>query len=261
MGEVKEYPNGTFCWIDLGTTDVPGAKAFYSGLFGWETGDMPPDDSGTYSIFRLDGKDIAGLHQHSPEEGTGWSSYISVDDADESTSRAKELGAEVMMEPFDIEGAARMSLIRDPSGAVVSLWQPKGFAGATFVNHPGAWGWNELVTPAIDAAKAFYGDLFGWTTEAVPEAIPRAIFNMGNLLIGGLHAPTPGESDAPGWVVSFAVTDADESARRTEELGGNVLLPPMDVVVGKFSMVADPTGAAFTIAAVPTGPARGVDGS
>ena len=70
MGEVKEYPNGTFCWIDLGTTDVPGAKAFYSGLFGWETGDMPPDDSGTYSIFRLDGKDIAGLHQHSPEEGT-----------------------------------------------------------------------------------------------------------------------------------------------------------------------------------------------
>jgi predicted enzyme related to lactoylglutathione lyase len=261
MGEVKEYPNGTFCWIDLGTTDVPGAKAFYGGLFGWETEDMPPDDSGTYTICRLDGMDVAGLHHHSPEEGTGWSSYISVDDADTATARARELGAEVLMEPFDIEDAARASLIRDPSGAVVSLWEPRGYIGAGLVNEPGVWGWNELVTPAVDSAKAFYGDLFGWKTEDMPGAMTRALFSMGNLLIGGVHAPSPAEHDAPRWAVSFAVADADVSAARVEELGGSVVFPPMDMLIGKFSVVADPAGAAFTLAAVPTGAARGVDGS
>jgi predicted enzyme related to lactoylglutathione lyase len=261
VGEVKDYPNGTFCWIDLGTTDVPGAKAFYGGLFGWETEDMPPDDSGTYSIFRLDGKDIAGLHHHSPEEGTGWSSYISVDDADESTARAKELGAEVMMEPFDIEGASRMSLIKDPSGAVVSLWQPKGHIGAGLVNEVGTWSWDELVTPAADSAKAFYVDLFGWTTEDVAASIPRSIFSLGDLLIGGVHGPTPQEGDSPRWTVSFMVGDADDSAAKATELGGKILLPPIDIPIGRISIVSDPAGATFTIAAVPAGAARGVDAS
>jgi predicted enzyme related to lactoylglutathione lyase len=138
---------------------------------------------------------------------------------------------------------ARISVIRDPSGAQVTLWQAKGFKGASLVNEVGAWGWNELITPAVDEAKAFYRGLFGWTAEDIPGDFPRASFNMGNLLIGGIHAPAPFEEYAPTWAVSFGVGDADEAARKAEELGGRVVMPPMEIPgVVTLAQLADPEG-------------------
>ena len=61
MGRVERYPNGTFCWVDLGTDDAEGAKAFYGGLFGWEFDDLPTGEKGTYSTCRLGGRAVAGL--------------------------------------------------------------------------------------------------------------------------------------------------------------------------------------------------------
>jgi uncharacterized protein len=129
------------------------------------------------------------------------------------------------------------------------------------VNEVGTWSWNELVTPHFEEAKAFYADLLGWTAEDVPAAVRRASFTVGNLLIGGLHAPGEQEGDVSRWTVSLTIADADESAKRVQELGGRVLLPPMDIPIGRFAIVADPAGAAFTLAAVPGGAFRGVDGS
>lgn len=259
MGEVDTYPPGTFCWIDLGTPDVAGAKRFYGELFDWEMEDLPAE-AGTYTMCRLDGKAVAGMHEHSEEEGVGWTSSISVDDIEGSTSRAGGLGATVLIEPFEIPGASRMSVIRDPSGAEVQLWQPEGHIGAGIVNEVGTWTWNELVTPDLDAAKAFYGDLFGWTAEDVPGALPRASFALGDLLIGGAHAPTEAEAGPSRWTVSFRVADADADAARAQQLGGTVLLPPMDIPIGRFAVVADPAGAAFSIT-VFAGPFRSVDRS
>ncbi len=246
MGEVNRYPPGTFCWIDLGTTDVAGARAFYGGLFGWEFEDIPPGQAG-YTICRLDGKDVTGIHEHPEEEGSHWSSYVSVDDVDAMTARARELGASVEMEPLDVGGTARMSVIDDPTGAALSLWQPKGFIGAELVNEVGTWTWNELVTPDLESAKAFYLDLFGWRAQDVPAPIPRAGFTLGELLVGGGHVPAPGEDATPRWTVSFRVADVDQGAEQVGRLGGAVVLPPMDLPTGSFSVVADPTGAAFTI--------------
>jgi predicted enzyme related to lactoylglutathione lyase len=259
MGEVHTYPPGTFCWIDLGTTDVAGAKTFYRELFGWEMEDLPAE-TGTYTMCRLDGKAVAGMHEHSEEDGVGWSSSISVDDIDESTARAGRLGATVLIEPFEIPGAARMAVIRDASGAEVQLWQPKGHVGAGIVNEVGTWTWNELVTPDLDAAKAFYGELFGWTAEDIPGALARVSFALGDLLIGGAHAPTEAESGPARWTVSFRVADADENVTRAQQLGGTVLLPPMDIPVGRLALVSDPAGAAFSVT-VFAGPFRSVDRS
>jgi len=151
--------------------------------------------------------------------------------------------------------------IADPGGAVVVLSQARGHNGAGLVNEVGAWGWNELVSPAIGAAGEFYGALLGWTAADIPGPIPRTSFGLGELLIGGGHAPTPGEGEAPRWTVSFMVADADQSAAQVERLGGTVLLGPVEIPIGKFAVVADPAGAAFTVAAAPDGAFRGVDGS
>jgi hypothetical protein len=61
--------------------------------------------------------------------------------------------------------------------------------------------------------------------------------------------------------VSFGVSDADQSTARAEELGGRIVMPPMDIAIGRFSIISDPAGAILTLAAVPGGPVRGVDGS
>jgi predicted enzyme related to lactoylglutathione lyase len=232
MGQVERYPNGTFCWIDLGTNDAAGAKAFYGGLLGWEFDDLPTGEQGTYSTCRLRGRAVAGLYDRA--ETPGWGSYISVDDVDGTTGRARELGAEVLVEPFDTPGGGR---------------------------EDGTWTWNELVSADLAAARDFYVELFGWSAADLPGAFPRTSFTLGELVVGGGHAPAPGEDPTPRWAIALWVPDADEAAARAEELGGTVLLPPMDVPVGRFTVLADPQGASFTASAVPGGPARGVDGS
>jgi uncharacterized protein len=261
MGEVEHYPNGTFCWVDLGTTDVERAKAFYGGLFGWEFEERPGSDGAGYTLCRLEGKDVAGIHRHREDQGLAWASSIAVDDLEAATGRARELGAEVLAEPFEVAGAGSTAVLRDPAGAVVSLWQAAGHAGAELVNQDGTWTWNELTTTDLGAAKRFYGELFGWASEDVGGSVLRTAFTLGDLLVGGGHAPAPQEDPTPRWGVAFWVPDADQAAARAQELGGRVLLPPMDIPIGRFTILTDPQGAAFTASAVPGGPVRGVDGS
>jgi uncharacterized protein len=261
MGEVESYPDGTFCWVDLGAADLAGAKEFYGGLFGWEFEAGPAGEHGGYTTCRLRGRDVAGLYEQVEGRAPGWGSYISVGDVDRVTARAAELGASVLGEPFEVPGGGRASVLADPSGAVVSLSQPGEHFGAELVNEDGTWTWNELVTPDLEAATRFYVELFGWSAADVAGAIPRTSFTLGRLLVGGGHAPNPGEDPTPRWSVGFWVADADQTAARVQELGGRVLLPPMDVPVGRFTIVSDPAGSAFSAAAVPGGPAMGVDGS
>ncbi|HEV2823973.1 MAG TPA: VOC family protein [Actinomycetota bacterium] len=235
MGRVERYPNGSFCWVDLGTNDAQGAKAFYGGLFGWEFEDLPSGDQGTYSICRLDGRAVAGLYDGA--ERPVWGSYIRVDDAARATGRARELGAEV------------------------SLSQPGDGLVAELVNQDGTWTWNELTSGDLAAGRDFYVALFGWTAEDAPGPFPRTTFTLGDLLIGGGHAPAPQEDPTPRWSITFWVPDADQAAATAQELGGKVLLPPMDIPAGRFTVVAAPQGATFIAAAVPGGAVRGVDGS
>jgi len=259
MGEVERYPDGTFCWVDLGTVDPAAAKAFYGGLLGWEFDDLPTGDKGTYTICRLGGKAVAGLYDRAEEPG--WGSYLKVEDVDRATGRARELGADVLVEPFDAPGGGRVATVRDPAGAAVSLSRPGEHFGAELVNQDGAWTWNELVAPDLAAATAFYAELLGWAAADIPGAVARTSFTLGDLLVGGGHAPIGPEDPTPRWTISFWVADADRSVERAGELGGGVVLPPMDIPVGRFAIVSDPGGVAFTVAAVPGGPARGIDGS
>ena len=259
MGEVGRYPDGTFCWIDLGTNDAPEAKAFYGGLLGWEFDDLPTGEKGTYSICRLKGKAVAGLYDQAEEPG--WGSYVKVEDVDRAAGRARELGAEVLVEPFDAPGGGRVATVRDPAGAVVSLSRPGERLAAELVNEDGAWTWNELVAPDLGAAREFYAQLFGWSAADIPGAVARTSFSLGDLLVGGGHAPIGPEDPTPRWTIAFWVADADRCVERARELGGGVVLEPMDIPVGRFGIVSDPGGAAFTVTAVPGGPLRGVDGS
>jgi uncharacterized protein len=150
VGERTRYEPGTFCWVGLATSDPDSAKAFYAGLFGWETQDLSAGAAGIYTMLRESGREVAILYRQQPEARAAgapphWTSYISVEDAGASAAKADALGgAAVFREPFDVLDHGRVAAIRDPAGAIMSLWQARSRAGATLVNDVAALCWNEL---------------------------------------------------------------------------------------------------------------------
>jgi uncharacterized protein len=247
MGDRESYPPGTFCWADLGTTDGASAKDFYTRLFGWEAVDTPAADEGVYTMFKVDGRDVAAMYEMGDEERAKlrahWSSYVSVEDAGAAIARARELGAEIVAEPVDVTEIGRMAVIRDPVGATVHLWQPRSQVGAGRVNDPGCMVWNELASPDPGRAGSFYRELFGWTTDT--DETGYAIVKREDARNGGIR-PTQ-DDEPPHWLVYFTAASCDQATTTVEEAGGEVMAGPMDVTVGRIAIVADPQGAVFAL--------------
>lgn len=114
--------------------------------------------------------------------------------------------------------------------------------------------WYELLTTDVDAAIRFYGEIMGWTTQPFegsdPDA-PYVMWTLGDRAIGGVMTLTEEASKmgaTPHWMAYTAVDDVDEVAARVKQLGGAVHREPSDIPeVGRFAMLADPQGAAFSI--------------
>src|SRR5919202_1258938 len=247
MGERDSYATGTFCWADLGTTDAAAARAFYTDLFGWEAEDLPAGEGGVYVMFRAGGRDVAALYEMGDSEraqlSAHWSSYVSVTDVEAVAARARELGAGVVADPFDVMDSGRMAVVRDPGGAHLHLWQPGRHIGAGRVNEPGCMVWNELATPDVARAAAFYRELLGWEVE--PDATGYATIRAGGSLNGGIRPLQDGE--APSWLVYFTTPSCDDAAARVREGGGTVVAGPMAVTVGRIAVVRDPHGAVLAL--------------
>lgn len=268
------YIPGVPCWVDSSQPDPAAAAKFYGGLFGWELTDvMPPDAPGPYLVARLGGGDVAAIS--SPPEGAPpaatWNTYVWVDSADETAERVRAAGGTVVKESFDVFDAGRMAVFTDPEGAAFCVWQPGNHRGATVVNEPGSVNFNNLNTRDADAAKAFYGAVFGWDTVDVGGAEMWTLPAYGDFL----EARTPGtragmaEMGVPGfesvvatlnpigdddsgtpahWSLTFAVADADATAQRAAELGGTVVVAPFDAPWVRMTVITDPQGATFTAA-------------
>jgi predicted enzyme related to lactoylglutathione lyase len=255
MQETPNYAPGTFCWIELGTTDGEAAKKFYTELFGWDHNDIPMGPAGVYTMLKQDDKDVGAMYQMPPEMTTQgvpphWMSYASVNNADESAAKAKELGATLMKEPFDVFDVGRMAVIQDPTGAVFAIWQAGTHRGAALVNQPVSLCWNELTTKNTEKAGEFYSGLFGWQRD--PQQMEGMVYTMfvnNGQPAGGMYEPTPEMGDVPPhWLAYFAVNDADATATKAAELGGKVCLPPTDIPnIGRFAVIQDPQGAAFAV--------------
>jgi predicted enzyme related to lactoylglutathione lyase len=263
MEETTASGPGTFCWVELGTTDGDAAKKFYGELFGWGFIDNPMGPAMVYTMLTLDGKDVGGLY-HMPGEMTSqgvpphWMSYVSVLSADEAAEKAKSLGATLMKEPFDVGDVGRMSVIQDPTGAVFAIWQAGTSSGSGVYNVPNSLCWNELATPDTAKAGEFYSGLFGWGKD-VKEMGPMTYtsFINGKRPAGGMYKPTPEMGDVPPhWLAYFAVDDTDAKASKAKELGATIIVPPMDIPkVGRFAVIQDPQGAAFGIIKLVQSPA------
>ena len=245
MGERDRHEQGTFSWTDLATPDAEASKEFYGGLFGWEFEDSPIPDHGVYVMARIGIRAAAAMFETS-ERHPAWASYVTVDDVDAATARARELGANVLAEPFDVMDAGRMSTIRDPTGAVFCPWQPRRAIGAEVVNGPGALSLNQLNTSNPEAAQSFYSDLFGWRFEQVADTeTPYWGIYRGERLNGGMMPLPPGAPMPSHWLVYFGIGDVDSAAEQARSAGATLMVEPVDVPGGRILVAQDPQGAVF----------------
>jgi len=247
-----EHAPGTFCWIELATTDGPGAKKFYAELFGWEAQDSPVGPDMVYTMLSLNGKHVGALFQKGEsmkQVPTHWASYIRVTSADETAAKAKALGGTVMGEPFDVMDVGRMAVITDPTGANFCLWQPRKHQGVGIKGETNSLCWNELLTNDTAKAIDFYTKLFGWKTKTDTGATPYTEIINGEEHIGGIMQIQPQMGPIPpNWGIYIAVDDCDGIAQKATSLGGRQYVPPTDIPnVGRFAVLSDPQGAAFSI--------------
>jgi predicted enzyme related to lactoylglutathione lyase len=245
MGERTSYEQGTFSWTDLATPDAQASKDFYGGLFAWEFEDNPIPDDGVYVMARMGGRAAAAMFE-TTERHPAWASYVTVGNVDEITGRARELGANVLADPFDVMEAGRMSTIQDPTGAVLCVWQPRDSIGAEVVNGHGALSMNQLNTSDPEAAERFYGELFGWRFDRVPDTeTPYWGIFRGDRVNGGMMPLPPGAPMPSHWLVYFGIDDLDAAAGQIGSSGGTLMVEPRDVPGGRILVTQDPQGAFF----------------
>jgi predicted enzyme related to lactoylglutathione lyase len=280
MPERDGYIPGVPCWVDASEPDPDAAVDFYRGLFGWEFEDvMPPGSEGRYFIARLRrslfdgrGRDVAAVRSI-PEAAPStamWNTYVWVDSADEAASKVHDAGGGVVMEPFDVMDAGRIAVFTDPEGAAFWVLEARRHKGARLVNDPGSLNFNGLNTRDVEAARSFYGSVFGWQTLAMgggaemwtlpgygdhlERGNPGLRKQMAEAgapegfedVVASINPIADDQPDTPAhWSVTFAVADADATAAKATELGGKVIVPPFDAPWVRMTVIGDPQGATF----------------
>jgi predicted enzyme related to lactoylglutathione lyase len=255
----QKLNTGCFCWIDFATPDPEGAKIFYQKVFNWQYSESPMPDGGVYmKISTVDGGSVGGLFQM-PEEmkkvsvPPHISNYIEVENVDDSTRKARNLGAAVRMEPFDIFDYGRMSVLNDPTGAGFALWQPKSNdcegAMASRETH-GMFCWQELMTANVDQAENFYKGLLAWdySTMNMGDMNYTLIKNQGDDIGGMMMLPPEMKDVSPHWKTYFTVKDIVETITVIKDNGGNVMMGPQDIPeTGQFTICKAPDGTVFCL--------------
>jgi len=256
MPNIEKHPNGSFCWMELHTTDQNAAKQFYSSLFGWDAADFPMGPGDVYTIFHLKGRDSSAactlrpdLRQHGVPPH--WMLYIATDDVEAATKRVAELGGKVLAGPFDVAENGRMSVNQDSTGGHFCLWQANKNPGIGIANEHGAFCWADINTLDREGATKFYSGLLGWSFVAGEGKDASGYLHImnGDQMIGGTP---PVEMLPPGmpshWMIYYQVDDCDAATEKVQSLGGGVFKAPMDIEgAGRFSIVTDPQGAVFAL--------------
>ncbi|MFJ3309872.1 VOC family protein [Streptomyces sp. NPDC086549] len=235
------------CWTELGTTDLEGAKRFYTELFGWRPETDPREEAGNYTVAHLGDAAVAALTPLYQFQPVAWNVSFAVADADATARTVEEAGGTVILGPLDVFDVGRFAVALDPTGAAFHLWQARTFPGAGLFNAPGSLGWVELATRETDRARDFYTTVFGWTVNASQWYTQWGIGgeDFGGMADMGDRFPP---EVPPHWMPYFAVADVDATAQVAVAAGGSVLMEPMSMGdVRRIAVLRDPQGAAFGV--------------
>lgn len=249
--------HGDHIWYELMTTDAGAAEAFYAPLLGWEFADSDQSDIG-YRIFSKNGAQVGGLMPLTGAMTAGearpmWAAYIAVDDVDASAKAAAAAGGSVLMEPQDMPNVGRFAFLADPDGVPFYVMKSAGEASESFAKYSpreGHCAWNELYAADPEAAKKFYGDLFGWVKAGemdMGEMGQYEFLQSGDYNLGAVMR-RPEQMPASAWVYYLRVPAIDAAIEQVKAAGGQILLEPQEIPGGEFVIQGlDPQGAMFAL--------------
>jgi predicted enzyme related to lactoylglutathione lyase len=254
-------PTGDFIWYELMTTDADGAKAFYDALVGWEFGEGSAEYNGYRMINTSDGSFAGGvlpINSEMQEHGARptWLGYLNVSDVDEKVASIQSAGGKTYMSPSDIPNVGRIAMVADPQGAPFYVMKPIPPAGRE--NEPstvfsptdqGRCAWNELSTSDPVAARQFYGEQFGWTTDNFMDMGENGEYRFidhHGLTLGAIAGTMGGQTSH--WRFYFHVPSVGQAKQIAEANGGKIVIGPMEVPGGNQIVVGiDPQGAEFAL--------------
>ena len=247
-------PVGSPCWVDLWTSDVPGSRAFYGELFGWEAQEPSPEFGG-YFMFTRHGVPVAGGMGDMGDmtADNRWKIYLATDDATKTVEAARGAGAEVVVPPVAVADLGVQAVVLDPAGAPIGTWQPGAFPGFTVLNEHGAPSWFELHSADFARSLDFYRSVFGLQPTVVADSDDFRYATVrdagGRDDVAGIAdaAATLADPTAGTWVLYWEVDDADAAADRVGQLGGSVVTGAEDTPYGRIAGVTDPAGAPFRL--------------
>lgn len=249
----ESWPPGRPAWAELMVPDRFAARDFYTALFGWDYAEGGPE-TGFYTTALKNGEPVAALGEPMPgQEGTPsqWTTYLATDEVSATVDAAQSNGATVIAPAMDVMEFGKMAVIADPTGAVVGLWQSGSHTGFNVVDEPGTVVWTEQMSRDLEAAKAFYSAVFGYTyTDMSSAQFKYVTFEIDGVTGGGLGelSAEMGETP-PHWLTYFGVEDVDATTNALVEHGGSVLKPAWDTDFGRIAVVAGPVGEVFAIIA------------
>ncbi len=255
-------PAGSFIWYELMTKEPEGAAAFYGPVVGWTiTAHSDPGVGGMdyRMIVRSDGGNAGGVLKLTEEMLNGgarpcWLGYIGVGDVDRAVDAITADGGTVQMPATDLP-VGRIAMVTDPQGTPFYIMKPVPPAGSEGMDsdvfsptQPQHIRWNELRSSDPDGAVAFYTRHFGWTQNGDMDMGPmgkyRFIQHQGDA-IGAVMAK-PAELPASMWGYYIGVDDIDRAAQEIEVQGGKIVMGPMEIPGGEYSLDAiDRQGAHF----------------
>jgi uncharacterized protein len=241
---------GRFVWHDLATSNTDAAASFYTQVTPWKT--QPGDYDPKYTMWVNDGQPLGGCEVLGDElkarnVAPQWLPYVYVYDVDACTRQVKTLGGEVRMGPYEVPNVGGWSVITDPFGARIGMYEPEAKVPVEHrAPRRGEFSWHELMTADYKAAFEFYHELFGWEKTGESDMGEMGIYLMfgkKGVPYGGMFNRRP-EMPPPNWLSYIRVDDVRQTAEAVKKFGGVVHRGPMEVPGGDMiAICSDPQSA------------------
>lgn len=248
------YP-GKLVWADLFTEKTATCSRFYTSLFGW-TAETLGSGNDTYTLFRLDGRPVAGMIHRPAREGSTtkgvWMPYFSVEDLTGALEATTRNGGRIEVAARDFPNRGDQAIIRDNQEALVGLMRTTDGDPDEYLAEYGELIWAQLWVRDPDQSLSFYKAVLGYTEmEGNPDdanVYDHIMGSDGRYRVSLDRIPEVNTKGIPSWFAFVRVENVEETVAKALELGGFLYLKPdPEIKDGQMAVVRDPAGAILVV--------------
>jgi hypothetical protein len=244
---------GRFVWHDLMTTDVSHALSFYLRLFPeWSAAPHEMAGGVTYHLIQAAGFEIGGVVSIPSDAGLSshWIGYVAVDDCTAAVRRAEANGGRCIVPVVSVPNVGKFAVIQDAKGAALKVFEVTDPFELPPMPTAGQFAWDELLAKDLPSERRFFEAVCGWSSleTVIPQTGPYALFKVGERDVAGALAMPPNIDSPASWLSYLSAEDVDARSAQAIELGATTCVSPRDIPgIGRFAVLADPTGAMFAL--------------